>query len=385
MPFQASPMFPGDLYDTTLRVAADAAAVNATLTQAQAQASDQASDSWQQFLELGWQAVLVPEASGGAGSTFADVASIAEAAGRYGLTTPLVARCAVVPAVLSAISGRDDVAQMLGLLAAGEVSIAPVFAHGGSCSLTAMVDAEGVQLQGSLRGIDLSEPASHLLFLARSAAGEALLLLASRDQLGGSLQSWAGHDGRLTADLALKATRLPASAVLQRGRAAVAAAERANTVGALVCCAQIVGAIGAMVEQTIEYLNTRQQFGVQLSTFQALRHRTVEMYVAYESVRGMVRERVVAFDLGDGDAHAVALLKHYLSIAARQVGESAIQLHGGIGMSRELPAARLAMHAIGCSLQWGDRYEQLDSLAAGMAAEIAAEVAAESAPTAARA
>ncbi len=67
------------------------------------------------------------------------------------------------------------------------------------------------------------------------------------------------------------------------------------------------------------------------------------------------------------------------------MGESAIQLHGGIGMSRELPAARLAMHAIGCSLQWGDRYEQLDSLAAGMAAEIAAEVAAESAPTAARA
>ena len=171
----------------------------------------------------------------------------------------------------------------------------------------------------------------------------------------------------------------------EKAQKAKAAAERANTVGALVCCAQIVGAIGAMVEQTIEYLNTRQQFGVQLSTFQALRHRTVEMYVAYESVRGMVRERVVAFDLGDSDAHAVALLKHYLSIAARQVGESAIQLHGGIGMSRELPAARLAMHAIGCSLQWGDRYEQLDSLAADMAAETAAEVAAESAPTAARA
>jgi alkylation response protein AidB-like acyl-CoA dehydrogenase len=118
--------------------------------------------------------------------------------------------------------------------------------------------------------------------------------------------------------------------------------------------------MGAMIEQTIEYLNTRRQFGVALATFQALRHRTVDMYVAYENVRGMVRQRVLA--PGQGGAREIALVKLYLSVTARQAAEACIQLHGGIGMSRELPAARLAMHALSCSLQWGDRFAQLDRL-----------------------
>ena len=357
MPFHAAPMFPGDLYDTTLRVAA---AAPATATSG----SQEASATWQQFLSLGWQAVLVPEDHGGAGSTLTDVAAIAEAAGRHALPAPLVARCGVVPALLGALAGQPAAAALLPSIAAGEASVCPVLDEDAAGVPLAVIDADGVVLTGSLRGADLSEPATHLVFAARTDSGEELLLLASRDALPGKANRWLGIDGRQTADIELAGVRLAPGAVLARGDTARAAVANALAVGALVSCAQIVGAIGAMVEQTIEYLNTRQQFGVALATFQALRHRTVEMYVAYENVRGMVRKRLLALQAGDADLRQVSLVKLYLATTARQVAESCIQLHGGIGMSRELPAARLAMHALSCSLLWGDRFAHLDRLAA---------------------
>jgi len=357
MPFHASPMFPGDLYDTTLRVAA-AAPVTETF------GSQKASATWQQFLSLGWQAVLVPEDHGGAGASLADVAAIAEAAGRHALSAPLVARCGVIPALLGVLADQPAATALLPALAAGEASVCPVLDEDAAGVPRVAADADGVVLAGCLRGVDLTEPATHLVFVARTDGGDELLLLAPRDALPGQTSTWLGIDARQTSDIELAGVRLAPGAVLARGDAARVAIAHALAVGALVSCAQIVGAIGAMVEQTIEYLNTRQQFGVALGTFQALRHRTVDMYVAYENVRGMVRKRVLALEAGDADARQVSLLKLYLATTARQAAESCIQLHGGIGMSRELPAARLAMHALSCSLLWGDRFAHLDRLAA---------------------
>jgi len=364
MPFHAAPMFPGDLYDTTERVAADAPVIPATTTD-----GSLASQAWRQYLSLGWQAVLVGEDHGGAGATLADVAAIAEASARHASPAPLAARCGVVPALLARLADQPAAAALLPQVAAGEASVCPALdaQHDGTVP-RCTVEADGLRLDGSLRGLDLSEPASHVVFLARTDAGDDLLVLAPFEALAGGARGWFGIDARRSADVALDGLRLPADALLARGVAARDAASHALAVGALISCAQVVGAMGAMIEQTIEYLSTRQQFGVALASFQALRHRTVELYVAYESVRGMVRQRVLALDAGDGDLRQVALVKLYLAVAAREAAESCIQLHGAIGMSRELPASRLAMHALGCSLAWGDRLSQLDQLA-GMAGQ----------------
>ncbi|AVT08197.1 acyl-CoA dehydrogenase family protein [Paracidovorax avenae] len=354
MTFHATPMFPGDLYDTTARVAA-AAPVAETFE------AQEPSDTWSQFLQLGWQGVLIDEAHDGAGASLGEVAAIAEAAGRHALAQPLAARCAVVPLLLAGLPGAGDV---LRAMAVGEASVCPVL-DAGPQPLSAVRDVDRLVLSGRLHGADLTEPATHFVFVATQDDGEPLLMLAPRDAVPGHARTWLGIDGRQTADISLADVTLPASAVLARGEEVRARVERAVAVGGLMACAQTVGALGAMIEQTIEYLTTRVQFGVALATFQALRHRVVEMYVAYENVRGMVRRQVL--DLCGGEAggppRGVALVKLYLSVTGRQVAESAIQLHGGIGMSRELPAARLAMHALACSLQWGDRFAQLDRLA----------------------
>ncbi|MBS0340156.1 MAG: acyl-CoA/acyl-ACP dehydrogenase [Proteobacteria bacterium] len=359
MPFQATPMFPGDLYDTTARVASAAPVTEQFEPR-------HASATWQQFLSIGWQGVLVAEQHGGAGSSLADVAAVAEAAGRHALAVPLVARCAVLPTLLGELAAQPLVAQLLQDIAMGEASACPVLDAEAGTGLRCSFEGDAPVLTGHLRGADLTEPATHFVFLAQTDSGEDVLLLAAQGELSGQARTWLGVDARQTADFALDRLRLPSSALLARGAAARAAAAKARDVGALMSCAQIVGAIGAMIEQSIEYLSTRQQFGVALATFQALRHRTVEMYVAYENVRGMVRQRVLAHDgAAAGAARETALVKLYLSVTARRAAEDCIQLHGGIGMSRELPAARLAMHALACSLQWGDRYAQLDRLVAG--------------------
>jgi alkylation response protein AidB-like acyl-CoA dehydrogenase len=144
--------------------------------------------------------------------------------------------------------------------------------------------------------------------------------------------------------------------------------------GAVLTCVETVGAMGAMIEQTIEYLSTRIQFGVALSTFQALRHRAVEMYVAYEGARGLVKQIALDWSANPASCDAqnqdAALTKLYLANVGRMVAESVIQLHGGMGMTVEMPAARLAMHTLMCNLQFGDRLHCLDSLSSQMKTDV---------------
>lgn len=367
MPFTINPMFPGDLYDTTDRMAATAAPAWS------GDKNSSGSAKWTQILELGWQGVLVSEEAGGVGATLAEFAAIAEAAGRHAMALPLIARCVVSPMLLAAAGSNEAALALLEQLSAGQASVCPVLQAGSARSLQATPASGGsIRLQGVLKGADLTEPASHLVFNAVAGNGSApvLVLLASSD-LTQPVRYFAGLDGRRTADITLDGVVVEASHVLLQGDAVADAVKAAMSTGAVMTSVQTVGALGAMIEQTIEYLSTRTQFGVALSTFQALRHRVVEMYVAYESARGLVKDVTEELSANPAaDQRNAALTKLYLATVGRTVAESAIQLHGGMGMTVEMPAARLAMHTLMCNLQYGDRFHYLDSLSAQMAAGV---------------
>lgn len=346
MTFQVTPMFPGDLYDSTDRMAGAGAA------------------DWRQILELGWQGVLVGEDHGGVGATLVEFSAIAEAAGRHALALPLIARCVVAPMLLAAAGASDTARTLLAQLSAGEASVCPVLGN----AVQATPDGSGgLRLQGGLAGADLSAEASHLLF---DTATQLVLIETSALP---APRYYKGLDGRRTADFTLEGVRVDASQVLLQGEAVAAAVKTATDTGAVMTSVQTVGALGAMVEQTIDYLSTRSQFGVQLSTFQALRHHLVEMYVAYESARGLVKDVTEALSEDPtANPRDAALTKLYLATVGRTVAESAIQLHGGMGMTTEMPAARLAMHTLMCNLQYGDRSHYLDALSAQMSNDVAA-------------
>lgn len=363
MPAIATPLFAGDLYDTALRL---------TQSHINRGAAGSGSAMWRQMLELGWQGVLIAEEHGGVGAHLADFAAIVEAVARQALPVPLIERCAVAPALLTAAASHPAARALLEECTEGKASVCPVLHAREAAPPT--LDDDG-RLGGTVAGADVSEPATHFLFEARRAThGEPVLVLLPADAVGDRLKRYQGGDGRITADLDVAGLPVGDAGLLLSGASVPAALEVARQLGSLLSCVRTVGSAGAMIEQTIDYLNTRVQFGAALSSFQALRHRVVEMYVSYENARGLVREQVLQHAAAP-DARQLALTRLYAQDIGRDLAESAIQLHGGMGMSQETLAARLATHTLMTALQFGDKSQCLDWLATGLVAETQAAAA----------
>jgi alkylation response protein AidB-like acyl-CoA dehydrogenase len=373
MAFVPTPLFPGDLHDTAERLASHLA--QGTRGFASAAPPAEGSQGWRQMLELGWQGVWIAEADGGFGGSFADLASIIEALGRQAVVAPLIARAGVVPAVLGPLAGQAAVRAVLEAHACGEASICPVLSTSGELPATGpdacpLLGADG-KLSGQLRALDLSEPATHLLFAALGADGARRLVLTEAAPLLARARHYSSNDGRRCADADVSGIPLPEGAVLASGEAATTALAAGLAAGALLACVEAVGSAAGLVTQTIDYLNTRVQFGAALSTFQALRHRLVEMYVAYENTFGMTRHLVLAHSTAPQPLQDILTAKLYMNKVSRQVGEAAIQLHGGMGMTTETQASRLAVRAISGAFDWGNSAQCLDWLAARTLAEAA--------------
>lgn len=370
MAYTTSPLFPGDLFDTAARLGTSLAhGTRGLRTEAP---PPEGSDGWRQMLALGWQGVWLAEADGGFGGHLSDLAAILEALGRRAIAAPLIERAGVVPALLAPFADQPAVRALLEAHASGEASICPVLSS--SPELPSPHDrpllARDGTLSGTLRGIDLTEPATHLLFAVTDAEGTRHLLLAEAPALLVGARTYSGNDGRRCADLALDDRVLPAGDPIASGPRAVQALASGQAVASLLACVQAVGEAAALLEQTIEYLNTRVQFGVALSTFQALRHRVVDMYVAYENAYGMVRHLVQAHAQAPLPLAEVLSARLYLASVSRMVGESAIQLHGGMGMATETLAGRLAVRSISAgAFDHGGRAQCLDWLTAHALAE----------------
>lgn len=343
MQFTADTMFPGDLFEAASRFAADSLA-----------AGDR-HDAWRQAAAMGWPALLVDEARGGAGGTLADLGAVIEACARHALGLPLVRRCAQVPALLMA-AGSEAADEPLRALCAGEIDVDGV--DGTTLTITAL-QGGGVRLAGTLEAVDAELPFTHVLV----AAGEHLLLMP-HSALPAPSARYAGIDGARIADYEVTGLELPASAVLQSGEAARRAAATARDLATFVTALDIAATLGATIEHCITYLSTRVQFGVTLASFQVLRHQVVELYVDYESA-SVLLARLVADTVASGQltARDAALCKLYLGTLARRGAEASIQLHGGMGMTAELPAARLARRLLCAEFEQGDRFSQLARLA----------------------
>ena len=345
MTFQAATLFPGDLFDAASRFAADVVADgDAALPGA-----------WAQAVSMGWPALLVPEARGGAGGTLADLGAVIEATARHALALPLVRRCAQAPALLMALG--DAGATPLRALCAGTMDID--VADGSQLAASPQAGG-GVRLAGVLQSLDLTLPASHCLVMA----GDHALLVPSA-LLPSPTARHRGIDGRRWADLTIDGLDLPPAAVLGQGPALAAAAQGATDMAALATAIEMAATLGATVELAIDHLLQRQQFGVALASFQVLRHSVVDLYVDHECACALL-VRLVADTVvrGTPDARDAALAKLYLNPMARRAAEASIQLHGGMGMTAELPATRLARRLMVAEFEHGDRAQLLQRLAA---------------------
>jgi len=325
---------------------------------------------WRQFADLGVIGALFSEADGGFGGDGFDIAVVFEALGRGLVVEPLLG------AVMAgeAISAAGSAAQK-GLLAEiiGGTTIAAL-AHdeAGSHYELARVQTraarsgDGWVLDGAKVVVQQGAQADLFVVSARTAdavddeAGISLFLVPAKTA-GLTLRDCPAIDGGRVAELSFDKLALGAEALLGVEGQAHATLERAIGRGVLALCAESLGAMEAAKTATLEYLRTRKQFGLLIGSFQALQHRMADLLLEIEQARSAVINAAAAIDGTDRVARERALSAAKFSIGriGALVAEESIQMHGGIGMTWELPLAHYAKRLIMIDHQLGDEDHHL--------------------------
>jgi alkylation response protein AidB-like acyl-CoA dehydrogenase len=200
---------------------------------------------------------------------------------------------------------------------------------------------------------------------SRAERGGIGLFLVAADANGVTRRGYATQDGMRAADVTLSAVRVGPEAVLAGPDKGLAVLERVVDEAIAALSAEAVGAMAALTELTVEYLKTRKQFGVPIGSFQVLQHKSVDMLVALEQARSMAAYATMM--AGEADPRerrkAISAAKVQIGRSARFVGETAIQLHGGIGMTMEYKAGHYFKRLTMIDLAFGDADHHLRLLA----------------------
>lgn len=312
---------------------------------------------WPGLAELGALTLTLDEAQGGSGCGTAELAVVLSELGRTGTTVPYVS-CVVRAAGLIQAAGSPAQQQaVLPEVGAGRLMLAAADGLSGPDRIT----ASGTALTGRARG--LAPGAARIVVAARDGYGAAGLYLVDTAAPGVALQQGIGPDGSANDSLTLSAA--PAE-LIASGAVATAALAEVEDRSTTCLLAEAVGAMDAMLGLTVDHLNTRQQFGRALSTFQVLQHRVAEMFVEIEMARSMLIH-AVAMAPPDADPvvrrAAVAAAQLRICTAIRHVGPEAIQLHGGMGMAWEHRVGHLFKRTTAIDLALGGDSAALDRLA----------------------
>ncbi len=318
---------------------------------------------WNQLAEIGLMALPVAEVDGGLGGGGVDTMVVMEQIGK-GLVLEPYLGCVVLPAAL--IKAAGTAAQRASLsegLASGETVYA--FAHTepgqryerASVSLTATPQGDGYVLSGKKISV-LGGDCADVLIVSVKVPGdaEASLLLVPATAAGVTRHAYPMQDAQRGADIEFANVAVAADALLGARGKAQAAIDYALDVACAALCAEAVGAMTELQKITIEYLKTRKQFGRALGTNQALQHRAVDMLMHVEMSRSMALEAAVSVDNPDAASRAKAIsgAKTLISQACRFVGQNAVQLHGGIGVTHELNTSHYFKRLTLISVTFGD-------------------------------
>ena len=319
-------------------------------------------DRWREFAELGWLGLPLPEAHGGLGGTPADMCVLAEVLGRALVVEPWLS-CAILGGGLLADAGdKAQCDKWLPALAAGEKRIAFAAWEPGSRFDATRVDARAETIAGGFKlhgakELAIGAPGADALIVAARVSGqeEPALFVVPGDARGLEMRAYALQDGRRAAHFRFDGVEVAVSARLARDIGVASAIELALDRATVVQCAETIGAMQRAFEITLDYVKTRKQFGRVLAANQVLQHRLVDLYVAVEEGRALVRAAAHAFSGTRVQRRGhVAAAKAYVAQAARTAWEEAVQLHGAIGMTDEYVIGQYVKHLATSHTLFGD-------------------------------
>ena len=306
---------------------------------------------WRRLAQLGVLGLPFPEEHGGMGAGALEVGIVAGELGRVLAPEPYLTSVVLTGGLVAAVAGADQAAELLEPLVegAGVLALAhqePRRRWHADARTTAATETGGVwHLDGVKEPVAAGMRADRLVVSARVPDGSTALFVVAGDAPGVHRTGYRTADGGRAAVVSLQGVRAsPLGDVVDRQRAVSEALDRTR----VAAFAEVVGGMDVALATTTAYLRTRKQFGVPLSTFQALKFRAADMYVALELTRSLVLWATMRLagsaaaaeePPGEPDGRvaddAVARAGLQVSRAGRLVFEEAVQLHGGIGMTAE--------------------------------------------------
>ncbi|KGX38532.1 acyl-CoA dehydrogenase family protein [Burkholderia pseudomallei] len=331
-------------------------------------------DMWRRFAELGAIGALFPQECGGFGGAGFDIALVFECLGRGLVVEPFVGALMAGRALAQA-GGRAHLERLAALIEGRAIG---AFAHAEpdthyephTVRTRAARDGEGWVLDGAKAVVDCGEHATFFVVSARIAGGEddaagLSLFVVPRTAPGVTVRGYRKIDGGRAADVRLERVALADDACVGTPGEAADAIERAIGFGLLALAAEALGAMDVAKAHTLEYLRTRRQFGVPIGSFQALQHRMADLLLEIEQARSAVINAAAQLDAPRvARERALSAAKYSVGRIGALVAEESIQLHGGIGMTWELPLAHYAKRLVMIDHQLGDEDHHLARYAA---------------------
>lgn len=304
--------------------------------------------NWKTFADLGWLSVPFSADNGGFGGNAVDVMLMHEAFGTAMVTEPMVPTLLLAGRLIECLGSPAQKQTLLTAVIQGEQQLALASNerisryHPAVVGCTARRDGDCYVLSGEKIAVLNGHAANQLLVTARTHGDTRhesgiSVFVVDANASGVERKPYQTIDGLRAADVVLNDVRVPAQDLLGVEGQAFTALETVLDEATLALCAEAVGAMEVLCKATVDYCKTRKQFGVPIGKFQVLQFRMADMFMAHEQSKSMIYMAALRSQEGrDVARKAISACKVQIGKAGRHVGQEAIQLHGGMGMTDEL-------------------------------------------------
>ena len=306
------------------------------------------SENWKIFADLGWLGISLSEESGGFGGSALETMIIMEEFGKGLVVEPFLETIVLCAGLIDSCGNKDQKSEILKKVISGEMHLALGFVEPQSRFNLADVITEakkkgdGFVLNG-FKSVVMNGPSATNIIISARISGkqseeEGISLFVIDPKLEGvSLRNYPTVDGRRASEITLENVDVSSSCLLAEEGKGFKELEKAIDSATLAICAEAIGAMEVLYKTTVEYTKIRKQFGQAIGKFQVLQHRMVDMFMEYEQSKSLLYMATIKqAEKAEDSKKAISGLKYQVGKAAKFIGQQAVQLHGGMGVTDEL-------------------------------------------------
>ena len=305
-------------------------------------------DNWKKFAELGWLGISVSQESGGFGGSAIESMLIMEAFGKGLVVEPFLETMIMSGGILDNHGSDQQKSSVLEPAIAGEMQLALAYAEPQSRFNLSDVVTEAKEkdenfILNGYKSVVMNGPSADKIIVSARTSGSQMeeegisLFIVDAGSEGLNRTNYKTVDGKRASDITIENLSVPKENIIGQINSGFKILDSAIDTAILAISAEAVGAMEVLYKTTVEYTKTREQFGTAIGKFQVLQHRMVDMFMEYEQCKSLLYMATMKHEEGSADAKkAISGLKYQVGKAGKFIGQQAVQLHGGMGVTDEL-------------------------------------------------